>query len=182
MEKSKVDYEKMYYGFPVILISFYDKNGVPNVTTLSSSYSLKDMVVLGFNTKGYAINEIIHVKDFVINVPDRSLVQEINFCGSKSGFECSKFDEANLTPVKSPLVNAPVIQECPIAIECTLTDVIERDQYQGITNVLAAVKGRYVAKEYLDHEGRLQPSMLNNILYVGDGVNRGYRYMEECNN
>ncbi|OPA74278.1 flavin reductase [Paenibacillus selenitireducens] len=180
MEKTKVNYEKMYYGFPVILISFYDRNGVPHVTTISSSYTLKNMVVLGFNTKGFAVNEIKHVKDFVINIPDRSLVQEIDFCGSKSGYECSKFEGVKLTPVKSLLVNAPVIQECPITIECTLTDVIERDLYQGITNVLAAVQGRYVANEYLDQEGRLQPSMLNNILYIGDGVKRGYRYMEEC--
>lgn len=42
MKKLRVDYRKMYYGFPVILVSFYDENGVPNVTTLSSSYSLMD--------------------------------------------------------------------------------------------------------------------------------------------
>lgn len=73
MEKINVNYEKMYYGFPVILISFFDKNGLPNVTTLSSSYSLKDMVVLGFSSKGYAINQIKEVRDFVINIPDSSL-------------------------------------------------------------------------------------------------------------
>lgn len=33
MEKIQVEYEKMYYGFPVILVSYYDKNGNPNVTT-----------------------------------------------------------------------------------------------------------------------------------------------------
>lgn len=179
MEKINVNYEKMYYGFPVILISFYDKNGVPNVTTLSSSYTLKDMVVLGFSNTSYALNEIKEVRDFVINIPDSSLVKEIDFCGANSGYECKKFDAVNLTPIKSKVVNAPIIDECPIAIECTLTDVIEKDLYKGITNIIANIKGRCISKEYLDNKGRLKASKLDNVLYIGDGVNRGYRYMKD---
>jgi flavin reductase (DIM6/NTAB) family NADH-FMN oxidoreductase RutF len=178
MEKINVNYEKMYYGFPIILVSFYDKNGVPNVTTLSSSYTLKDMVVLGFSSNGYAVNQIKDVYDFVINIPDSSLVKEVNFCGVNSGHDYRKFDGVKLTPVKSKVVNAPIIEECPIAIECTLTDVIERYNYKGITNVLATIKGRLIAKEYLDANHRINPSSFDNILYIGDGTNRGYRYME----
>jgi flavin reductase (DIM6/NTAB) family NADH-FMN oxidoreductase RutF len=178
MEKINVDYEKMYYGFPVILISFYDKNGVPNVTTLSSSYTLKDMVVLGFSSKGYAINQIKEVRDFVINIPDSSLRKEINFCGTKSGHEIQKFDAIKLTPVKSEIINAPIIEECPIAIECTLTDIIERDIYKDITNILGTIKGRLISKEYLDNENRLNISKFDNLLYFGDGVKKGYRYMK----
>ena len=178
MEKINVNYEKMYYGFPVILISFYDKNGVPNVTTLSSSYTLKDMVVLGFSNTSYALNEIKDVHDFVINIPDSSLKKQINFCGTKSGYEVQKFDAANLTPAKSEIINAPIIEECPIAIECTLTDVIERDAYKGVTNVLGTIKGRLISKEYLDAENRLEFSKFDNLLYFGDGVNKGYRYMK----
>ena len=178
MEKINVDYEKMYYGFPVILISFYDKNGVPNVTTLSSSYTLNDMVVLGFSSKVYAINQIKEVRDFVINIPDSSLRKEINFCGTKSGHEIQKFDATNLMQVKSEIINAPIIEECPISIECTLTDIIERDAYNGITNILGSIKGRLISKEYLDADDRLNFSKFDNLLYFGDGVNKGYRYMK----
>lgn len=177
MKKINVNFEKMYYGFPVILISFYDKNGVPNVTTLSSSYTLKDMVMLGFSSKGYAINQIKEVRDFVINIPSSSLRNEINFCGTKSGHEIQKFDSVELTPVKSEVVNAPIIEECPISIECTLTDVIERDEFSGITNVLGVIKGRLVSKEYLDDDNRLEFSKIDNLLYFGDGVKKGYKYM-----
>ncbi|MFW2501548.1 flavin reductase [Clostridium diolis] len=178
MEKINVNYEKMYYGFPVILISFFDKNGLPNVTTLSSSYSLKDMVVLGFSSKGYAINQIKEVRDFVINIPDSSLRKEISFCGTKSGHEVQKFDATELTYSKSKIVNAPIIEECPITIECTLTDVIEKDAYAGITNILGIIKGRLISKEYLDDENRLNISKFDNLLYFGDGINKGYRYIK----
>lgn len=178
MEKINVNYEKMYYGFPVILVSFYDKNGVPNVTTLSSSYTLKDMVVLGFSSKGYAINQIKEVHDFVINIPDSSLRKEVSFCGTKSGHEIKKFDAVNLTPVKSSIINAPIIEECPIAIECTLTDIIEKDAYKGVTNILGTIKGRLISTEYLSADDRLNFSKFDNLLYFGDGVNKGYRYMK----
>lgn len=181
MEKVNVNYEKLYYGFPVILVSYYDRNGHPNVTPISSSYTLKDMVVLGFNGKGYAIHEIKEVRDFVINVPDRTLEHDIDFCGTHTGFESKKFEQTKLTPVPAQLVHAPAIEECPIVLECTVTDVIEKDYFHGITNVMAKIKGRYIAKDYLDHAGRLQPSKMNHLIYIGDGKVKGYRYLEEAN-
>lgn len=56
MKKINVNYEKMYYGFFIIFISFYDKNGVLNVIIFLFFYILKDMVVFGFISKGYVIN------------------------------------------------------------------------------------------------------------------------------
>lgn len=179
MSKIRVDYRKMYYGFPIFFVSFYDENGVPNVTTISSSFSLMDMVCLGFGSKGYAINQIKNVKDFVINIPDRNFMKEIEICGFKSGHDYKKFDMVNLTPVKSDIVNAPIIEECPIAIECTLSDIIERDYYRGITNILAKVKGRMISSEILDEEKNLNYLEVDPVLYVGDNAKRVYRYTEK---
>ncbi len=179
MEKQRVSYKKLYYGFPIFFVSFYDENEVPNVTTLSSSYTLMDMVSLGFGSKGYAINQIKKVKDFVINIPDRTLMKEIDFCGFSSGHTCKKFEFTNLTPVKSDIVNAPMIKECAISIECTLTDVIESEQYYGITNILAKIKGRCVATELLNENGYLDYPSLDPVLYVGDDAFRVYRYTEK---
>jgi len=179
MKKLRVNFRKMYYGFPVFLVSFYDENGVPNVTTLSSSYSLMDMMSLGFGRKGYAINQIKKVKDFVINIPDRSIMKEIDFCGFASGHDTQKFDMVNLTPIKSEVVNAPIIDECPVSIECTLTDVIETDNYPHITNILAKIKGRCISKDLLDEENHLIYAELDPVLYVGDSSKRAYRYVQK---
>lgn len=179
MKKIKVNYEKMYYGFPVILISYYDEKGYANVTTLSSSYTLKDMVALGFSSKGYAIKQIKEVSDFVINIPDQTLLNEIEFCGKNTGENCKKFEHLNLTPLASEKVNAPLIKECPVSIECTLTDVLESKNYTGITNILAVIKGRLIAKDYLDEEGRIKVSAFDSIMYFADGVSRDFRYLQK---
>ena len=100
--KKRVDYKKMYYGFPVILISFYDSNNEANVTTLSSSFSLGNMIVLGFGKNSYAAKHIKKGAEFIVNLPDRSLMNEIDICGSNSGHKDNKFELSNLNYKKSP--------------------------------------------------------------------------------
>lgn len=179
MEKIAVNYEKMYYGFPVILTSFYDEDGVAHVTTTSSSYSLKDMIVLGFNSKGFAAQHLKAGADFVVNVPDRSLQESISCCGSSSGAEGSKFAAAGLSPEASEHVHAPAVRECPISIACRVVETIENEQFPGVTNIVGKIVSRSVAKDYLNAEGRLQIDKLSPVVYAGDGVNKGFRVLEE---
>jgi flavin reductase (DIM6/NTAB) family NADH-FMN oxidoreductase RutF len=103
----------------------------------------------------------------------------IDLCGSLSGSKYDKFNLSGLTAVKSDVVNAPLISECPVSIECSLTDVIERDYYKGITNILASIKGRCISKDLLDEENHLIHSDLDPVLYVGDNKLKVYRYTEK---
>lgn len=178
MKKVNVYYDKLYYGFPIVLVSYYDTDGTPNVTTISSSYTLRDMMALGFGSKSYGLNRIKEVSDFVVNIVDSSQVEAVNFCGKNTGAECKKFDSIHLTPVPSKVVSAPIIEECPISIECRLTDVIESENHMGITNILAKIKGRLVAESYLNDSGRLKVSAFDDLFYVGDGDSKGYRNMK----
>lgn len=178
MEKTKVNYEKLYYGFPIVLASFYDEKGMPNMTTISSTFSLRDMMCLGFGKTDYALDQIKKIKDFVINVPDRNFMKEIDLCGHTSGANCSKFELTGLTPVKSEVINAPHIKEFPVSIECSLRDIIEKDYFEKYTVVLAEVKGRYISSEFLGPEDELMYSRLDPVLYVGNGNIGAYRYTE----
>ncbi|MCK8488501.1 flavin reductase family protein [Paenibacillus sp. MBLB2552] len=179
MEKIEVDFEKMYYGFPVILTSFYDENEVAHVTPSSSSYSLKDMIMLGFNSKGFAAQHLKAGADFVVNLPDRSLLESVNYCGSRSGAEGSKFAAAGLTPEASEHVHAPVVKECPISTACRVVEVVESEHFPGLTNIIGRIISRTITKDVLNAEGRLQIDKLNPIIYAGDGVNKGFRFLQE---
>lgn len=179
MEKVRVDYGKMYYGFPIILVSYYDEIKVPNITTISSSFTLKNMICLGFGSKGYAINQIKRVKDFVINVPDRSLMRGIEIGGNYSGIDTNKFEKSGFTPIKSDIINAPLIKECPISIECTLADVIEKDYHNGYTVVLAEIKGRCISTELISEDKQLKYSSVDPVIYVGNSEKCVYRYTEK---
>lgn len=61
---------------------------------------------------------------FVINLVNRDLTPIADWCGVRSGKKYNKFFETGLTPVRATKVNAPMIDECPVNIECKVKQVI----------------------------------------------------------
>ena len=62
--------------------------------------------------------------EFVINLTPASLVRAADFCGMYTGKKVDKFKECGFTKEKATKIDAPMISECPISIECKVTDVI----------------------------------------------------------
>lgn len=178
MSKQNVDYKKMYYGFPIYLVSYYDENGKPNISTMSSSFSLGDIVVLGFGKNSYALKSIREMKQFVINIPNRDMMKEIEIAGSFSGRNYNKFDLCNLIPKKSEKINAPMIEECQIAIECVADQIIEAPNNPNYIIVYASIMGRIIDEKLLHQSGDLNAPLLDPVIYMGDDKMRYYRYLD----
>lgn len=62
--------------------------------------------------------------EFVINLVDKKLTPYADWCGVRSGKKYNKFVETGLTPVKASKVNAPMIEEAPVNLECKVTQII----------------------------------------------------------
>jgi len=58
------------------------------------------------------------VSDFTVNVPPRELSAAMSYCGTVSGRNYDKFQEAHLTPIPSREVRSPIIKECVVHYEC----------------------------------------------------------------
>lgn len=61
---------------------------------------------------------------FVINLVDKRLTPHADWCGVRSGRKYNKFVETGLTPVRATMVNAPMIEESPVNLECKVTQII----------------------------------------------------------
>lgn len=61
--------------------------------------------------------------DYVINIPTQALLKAVDFCGTVSGRDKDKFRETGLTSLPAAHVAAPLIQECPVNIECRVKDI-----------------------------------------------------------
>lgn len=61
--------------------------------------------------------------DFVVHPCPASLVRAMDFCGMYTGAKVDKFERCHLTRVPSEVVAAPTIEECPVALECRVTEV-----------------------------------------------------------
>ena len=176
-QKVALDTDKLYYGFPIFLLGYKDAEHGYNYTTNSSSYTLGDMLVVGIYKYGNAIKQIKAAGCFTLNIPTETLMREIEMGGLHSGDDKFKL-ASKLTLTKSKQVDAPIINECVLNIECEVVKVVELDEFEHYCNVVAKVKGRLVNQE-LQEDGILKNDSLNPVLYLGDGQKRSYRYLND---
>ena len=65
---------------------------------------------------------------FTVNIPGEGMEDAVDFCGTESGRDHDKFKELNLTAKRGRMVEAPIVDECAIHLECKViatTDVTE---------------------------------------------------------
>jgi len=175
MEENKMrqDYEtsKLYYGFPVILLGYKDANFKYNFTTNSSSYTLGDMMVIGFHSRSNAAKQITNFKEFTVNVPSENLMNEIEI----GGF-FHKVDKIHLSKLEYEIgefVDAPLFTACPISIECKVENIV---MYGETANVIASIKKRVVNSNLIE-DGKLNLDKLNPVIFLGDEHEKIYRYL-----
>ncbi len=112
----------------VILVtsSYKDRS---NIITLAwhSPISIKPPVIGISVAKTHFSSELIlKGEEFIINIPDWSLLDKVIYCGKHSGRDVDKFKEAKLTKEKANrLIRTPKIFECIGSIECILRDYKE---------------------------------------------------------
>lgn len=106
---------------PVVMVSCGDIEGDMNIITLAwvgMAASEPPAISIGVRPTRYSWGLIQRYGDFVVNVPDASQVEQVQYCGSVSGRNEDKFKNAGFTPVKGHRVRAPLIAQCPLNIEC----------------------------------------------------------------
>jgi flavin reductase (DIM6/NTAB) family NADH-FMN oxidoreductase RutF len=62
--------------------------------------------------------------EFVINLTTRDLAFATDWCGVVSGRDHHKFEEMKLTPGRSSIVRAPLVEESPLCIECRVKEIL----------------------------------------------------------
>ena len=89
--------------------------------------------------------------EFVINLPSASLAREVDFAGIYTGAKVDKFAKCGFTKVESKEVSAPTIGECPIALECKVTEVLPMGSHDVFMADIVSVSCR----EDVMEEGRI---------------------------
>lgn len=172
--KREIDTKKLYYGFPVILIGYKDSKWRYNITTSSSSYSLGDTIIIGIRTNSNAEKNIKEYKEFTVNIPCQEILNKVEIAGFHPGQ--NKIGMADITYDPGEYVDAPLLDECILSIECKVEHIVE---YGGYTNFIASIKRRVVDESVIDEEGKLKGVEFNPIYFVGDEHQRVYRYFNE---
>lgn len=100
--------------------------------------------------------------EFVINLVTEQLAYACDFCGVKSGRDMDKFAELHLTAKKGEKVDAPILYESPVNIECKVKEIIPLGTHDMF---LAEVVSVQVSDEYLDETGKFHFDKAKPICY-----------------
>ena len=96
------------------------------------------LVGIGIVPSRFSFDLIRKSKAFVVNVVDENLIDAVKICGENSGRDMDKFKVAKLTASKGIKVNAPLIEESPVSVECKVVQELEvGDHVWFIGEVLA---------------------------------------------
>jgi flavin reductase (DIM6/NTAB) family NADH-FMN oxidoreductase RutF len=100
----------------------------------------------------YSYNIIKESGEFVVNLTPASLIRAADTCGVLTGAKVDKFAKCGLHKAKASVVNCPVIEECPLSLECKVTDIISLGSHDMfIADIVAAD----VDESLIDEKGKL---------------------------
>lgn len=140
---------------PQTIVSCRDKEGRNNalVVGFTSNVSLDPvMVMTGIVPSRYSHHMVKETGCFVINFPKKSFKKEYDYLGSKSGRDGDKFAALDLKWENAKYVNAPILTDCPVSIECSVVESMMPGTHELFIGKVEAV---HVDEEYLEANGNI---------------------------
>lgn len=105
--------------------------------------------------------------EFVINLTTKDMAFATDWCGVRSGKDYNKFQEMKLTPRKAAMVQAPLIEESPLCIECRVKEIVALGSHHMFIADVVNVKAD---DKYLNSEtGKFELAQSNLLVYAHGG-------------
>lgn len=159
------------FPMPVLMIATYGKNDVIDVMNMAwGGICAENMVSLNLDEDHKTSQNLKERGAFTLSIADVPHIKEADFFGIASGNTMEdKFARSGLTAVKSEKVDAPIVQEFPLTLECRVSE-IKHESY-GF-HVLGEIVGVLADESVLDAKGKVDPTKLN--AFVFDQFQNGY--------
>ena len=132
--KKQIKTTEAIFPMPVLLIATFNEDGTVNVMNAAwGTMVSRDIVALNLTETHTTVQNIKARKGFVVHIADAKHVTEADWFGVVHGSkEPEKFAKSDMTYEKSALVDAPVINELPVAMECEFMEYQDGDTGLGV--------------------------------------------------
>ena len=159
------------FPMPVLMIATYGADNTVDVMNMAwGGICAENMVALNIDEDHKTSENIKARGAFTLSVADIPHLEAADFFGIATGNKMAdKFARSGLTAVKSEKVDAPVVEEFPLTLECR---VVECQHTAYGFRVLGEIVGVLAEDTVLDEKGRVDPSKLN--AFVFDQFQNGY--------
>lgn len=136
---------------PLYIMTSYKSNGLSNAcmqswTTFTGGKSGYYAIVSAVSKHGHLYQTLHEAGDAVINFMSADLYDRCMSTCQNNGFEIDEILAAGLTSVQAEIVNAPLIDECFMNLECRLK--WEKEIAEGEDDVLACFE---IVNVHIDH-------------------------------
>jgi flavin reductase (DIM6/NTAB) family NADH-FMN oxidoreductase RutF len=157
----------MIYPLPAVMVSSGSEPAEYNIITISWTGTIctdPAMCYISVRPSRHSHDIIKRNGCFVINLTTRSLASVTDWCGVKSGRDYDKFRETGLTPVPAAKVNAPMIKESPVNIECVVKEIKPLGSHNMFISEVVAVHAD--SKYYDTDSGVFRLSDAEPLCYI----------------
>lgn len=158
MATIEVTPRSMYYGSSVALLVTLNEDGSENIAPMSSTWSLRNRIVLGMGAASRTVANLRRLPELTINLPNASMWQQVERLSGLTGmpevpehkagqfrFEQDKWHAAELNRTASTGVRPGRITECPIQMEAVVESTMLIDEApEGFLVVAARVDAMHV--------------------------------------
>lgn len=159
------------YPQPVLILASYDEEGRPDAMNAAwGGISCDTELCICISESHKTTQNILKRKDFTVSMATVDQLTACDYVGIVSGNDTpDKFEKAGFTAEKAENVDAPLIKELPMALECRMTS------YDPETCHLFAEIINVSADESILTDGKIDPEKLNPITF--DPVQNVYRIL-----
>ena len=149
----------------------YDENGKVNVMNAAwGMICALDKIALFIDEDHKTTQNILKTKAFTVSIADREHMDVADFFGIATGNKMpDKFERTGYHAVKSGFVNAPVIEEFPVVMECELAEIAENESFYC---VVGKIVNTAAEEAVLSENGKVDPAKLNALIF--DQFQSGY--------
>jgi flavin reductase (DIM6/NTAB) family NADH-FMN oxidoreductase RutF len=119
------------YPMPVFIVAAYDEAGIPNAMNAAWGGMYTDNMIGVCLSEGHKTTKnILKTKAFTVSMATAEYVTSCDYVGIVSGNkEPEKFTKAGFHATRSEYVNAPIIDELPMTLECEFVSYDEESNH-----------------------------------------------------
>lgn len=176
MGKKDLGVQPYTFPMPTLMIGTYNEDDSVDVMMMAwGGVCAEDMVALNLEADHKTVANIRKRKAFTLAVPSVETLKESDFFGIATANKVSdKFARSGLHAVKSDKVDAPVITEYPLTMECT----VERfeDEPYGL-RILGRIVNTLADESVLDEKGKVDAGKLHAFAF--DQMRNGYYAVDQ---
>ena len=152
---------------PVVLVGCGNGNDVPfNLITVAWAGTLcsdPPMIGVSIRPERYSCGLITEAGEFTVNLPSQKIAKEVDLCGVVSGRDCDKISRCGFNAYSGNSVAAPVIEECPITLECKLEQTVPLGSHILFIGRITAIQ---LDSSLIDAKGRMDIEKADLLAYA----------------